>query len=129
MTRETFLDNGREILVGFYDTLAWAVGSELNPHDDCRALLSANTYNWLIEMLSPESPKPKTLFSVPVLIDEDLEDGVIKLYCGLEITMKRLPCDACQHDKNDNYTDDCDYCGDTDSCKYNPKEGSYDEEG
>ena len=40
-------------------------------------------------------------------------------YCGKRLML----CDMCQHDKDDNYTDNCDYCTETDTCKYNKKEG------
>lgn len=39
-------------------------------------------------------------------------------YCGGRLML----CDACQHRGPDgNYTGDCDYCTETDSCRFNPK--------
>lgn len=39
-------------------------------------------------------------------------------YCGQRLML----CDACQHRGQDrSYTGDCDYCTETDSCRFNPK--------
>lgn len=35
--------------------------------------------------------------------------------CGNRLML----CDACQHDENDEYLGDCDYCSDIDQCKHN----------
>ena len=35
--------------------------------------------------------------------------------CGSRLML----CDRCQHDKNDKYLGDCDYCSDTDQCRHN----------
>lgn len=36
-------------------------------------------------------------------------------YCGKRLML----CNECQHDEDGNFKDNCDYCTETDSCKYN----------
>lgn len=43
-----------------------------------------------------------------------------KAYCPV-CGERLMLCDACQHDSDNECTDDCDYCAETDSCRHNRK--------